>query len=161
MCKGTIGLMANCSIGFMATSLSLLLVLDRRRGMSRDFGVQLGCRAHHVADSCRRAQHEKHHDEERPRVNSKVAEEPVQSPPERAAHQQRCPQLRRETRCDAHLCGWRARDPSGIALLDVVKPLAQLAQFLGFLSSHAPRYPRLRKSRAKPAFAALSKARGT
>jgi hypothetical protein len=59
------------------------------------------------------------------------------------------------------LRGRRARRPSGIALLDVVKPLAQLAQFLGFLSSHAPRSPKLRKTRAKPAFAALSKAGGT
>src|SRR6185437_773486 len=76
--EGTSGLMANCSIGFMATSLILLVVLGRGRGMSRDLGVQLACRAHHVADSRYCAQHEKHHYEERPRVNAKVAEEPVQ-----------------------------------------------------------------------------------
>jgi hypothetical protein len=49
-----------------------------------------------------------------------------------------------------------------MALLDIVKPLSQLTQLLGFLSSHAPRSPRdCEKSRVKPAFAARSKARGT
>ena len=77
--RPTIGLTANCSIGFRFTNRSPCHS-HRPRSLGRDLGVNLVCRAHHIADPRRRAQHEKHDHEDRAGVKSEMAATASRSP---------------------------------------------------------------------------------
>ena len=121
-------------------------------------GVNLVGRAHHVADTRRRAQHKKHNQEDRSGVKSEMAESqssPHPSPPPTTSAATSSVAKRPAI---PNWFGGGALGPAALPALDVLQPLAQFAQPVGVRRRH-DRLPNAEKQ-SETGPSQLAKARG-
>ncbi len=127
-----------------------LFLLRLRRGFCRDLGVDLGCCAHHVADTRGCAQDKKHNQKDRAGMKTEMAEQPVDAPSKSAPDDQCRNQFGCETARDARLRRRRAFRSCRVPFLGLVHRLPRSVS----LSGSGPSKPSPGKSenRAKRAF---------